>query len=101
MTGVVLVSIYLIVLASFLGLDLVTKVPPTLYGVVLAAVGVLAGTSLVSVVYVAWDGWTGAAVGMAAFGSAGGLVALGQLLRAFNRKSSGKGAESSAAKGAV
>jgi NAD(P) transhydrogenase subunit alpha len=86
MTGVVLVCIYLIVLASFLGWDMITKVPPTLYGVVLAAIGTLAAAGLVSALYVPWDGWTGAAVALASFGAGGGLVALGRLLHPFTKK---------------
>jgi NAD(P) transhydrogenase subunit alpha len=48
MTGAVLIAIYLLALALFLGLDIVARVPPTLYAVVLAGLGALAGVALLA-----------------------------------------------------
>jgi len=39
MTGAVLIAVYLLTLAWFLGLDVVRKVPPTLYGAMAAGIG--------------------------------------------------------------
>ena len=47
MTGAVLGAIYLLALAVFLGLDIISKVPPTLYALVLAGLGMLSAVSLV------------------------------------------------------
>ncbi len=87
MTGALLVSIYLIVLAGFLGLDMLAKVPQTLYGVVLAAIGTLSAVALVAALYIEWNGLAGAAVALASAGAVGGLVGLGQFLRVFRKKS--------------
>jgi NAD(P) transhydrogenase subunit alpha len=47
MTGGLLISLYLFTLAAFLGMDVIRKVPPTLYGALAAAVGAAAALAVV------------------------------------------------------
>ncbi len=90
MTGVALVALYLVALSAFLGLDLLKKVPPSLYGLVLAALGGIAAVSVVGALcLVAPDAAPAAGVlgrlGLGAGITAGvaGTVAIGRLLGAF------------------
>ncbi len=46
MTGGLLISLYLFTLAGFLGLDVIRKVPPTLYGALAAVLGATAALSV-------------------------------------------------------
>jgi NAD(P) transhydrogenase subunit alpha len=96
MTSVVLVSLYFIALTTFLGLDILGKVPATRYALVLAALGTLSAVVMVGALYLparatasssmgASLGYAAAGVGALAAGA--GLGSLGRLLRAFARKS--------------
>ena len=94
MTGVLLVSLYFIALTAFLGLDILAKVPATMYALALAALGTLSAVSLVGALYVIAQTTEPASGGLgmvAIFGSAvaagAGLASIGRLLRAFARKS--------------
>jgi NAD(P) transhydrogenase subunit alpha len=89
-TAVLLVSVYLFALACFLGLDVLGKVPPNLYAVVLAGVGALAGvTVVVGLSFEPAVAGAGPArlwqlgVGCAAAAVGGGLVAVARLARGF------------------
>ena len=97
MTAAVLVAIYLVALSCFLGLDIISKVPPTLYAVVLAGLGALAAVSLVGGFHLLA---TGSARGhaellgrvalcLAAGAAVGGVVAIGRMLTAFDRRKGG------------
>ncbi|HEX7500095.1 MAG TPA: proton-translocating transhydrogenase family protein [Polyangia bacterium] len=46
MTGGLLISFYLFTLAGFLGLDVIRKVPPTLFGALAAVLGAAAALSV-------------------------------------------------------
>ncbi len=91
MTAVLLVAVYFLALTTFLGLDIISRVPPTLYALVLAGLGALTAIGLVGAFQVAaLPG--GDAVGTWASGLVGasagaGLVSVGRLLRANARKS--------------
>jgi NAD(P) transhydrogenase subunit alpha len=50
MTGGLLISLYLFTLAGFLGLDVIRKVPPTLYGALAAVLGAAAALSVAAAV---------------------------------------------------
>jgi H+-translocating NAD(P) transhydrogenase subunit alpha len=89
-TTVVLASIYLLALSVFLGLDIISKVPPTLYGVVLAGLGTLSAVSLAGALHLAVrsgaatpDPLSLVAIALAGASAGGGLMAMGRLLRAF------------------
>jgi hypothetical protein len=74
---VVLVSIYLFVLAAFVGLDVISKVPPAAYGLMVAVLGLLTAfgaIGLVGPVAASLEGNTGQ---LAAAGTVLGGVALG------------------------
>lgn len=88
MTGALLIAVYLIALAGFLGLDIVARVPATLWGPTLAALGALAGVTLVGAVELLGTpagggtlGWL--AVGLGAAATSGGAVASWRLLSAY------------------
>jgi hypothetical protein len=93
MTAVVLVSCYFVALATFLGLDIISKVPATLYPLVLAALGTVAAVSVVGGVLVASRatvpasgalGAAAAAVGAAAAGA--GLASLARVVKPHLRR---------------
>jgi hypothetical protein len=96
MTGVLLVSLYFIALTAFLGLDILGKVPATMYALALAALGTLSAVVIVGALYLPAHshtspslgcslGYTGAGVGALAAGA--GITSLGRLLRVHARKS--------------
>ena len=94
MTGVLLVSLYFIALTAFLGLDILSKVPATMYALALAALGTLSAVAIVGALYVTMRAAspTSSALGLAAAGlgavaAGAGLASLGRLARAFARKS--------------
>lgn len=93
MTPLLLASLYLLALTFFLGLDIVSKVPATMYALVLAALGGLAAVSLVAAIHgaVSLATASGGVLGLAATALAGAclggaLVAVERLLAAFRRK---------------
>jgi hypothetical protein len=96
MTGVLLVSLYFIALTAFLGLDILGKVPATMYALVLAALGGLSAVVMVGALYVPARA-TGlssvgpllgyAAAGVGAIAAGAGLGSVGRLVKAFARKS--------------
>ena len=94
MTGVLLVSLYFIALTAFLGLDILSKVPATMYALAVAALGTVSAVAIVAALYVpVRDPAPGSeqlslvAAGLAAVVAGAGLASLGRLLRAFARKS--------------
>jgi NAD(P) transhydrogenase subunit alpha len=93
MTGALLIAIYLLALALFLGLDIVARVPPTLVAVVLAGLGALAGVSLLAGVRLAGDPAGGVpllsylATALGAAAAVGGALAAGRSLGTLARRS--------------
>jgi len=93
MTSGLLISLYLFTLAAFLGLDVVRKVPPTLYGALAAGMGAAAAIVLVLTLFAAGAlaagplpvGTVGSLVTVAVIaataGVTGGLVRLWRLLQ--------------------
>ena len=93
MTAGLLLSVYLAALAAFLGLDILSKVPATMYALVLAALGAVCAVALVGSFHLdaqatsensASLATAAAVLGGAAAG--GGLVAARRLARAFVSK---------------
>jgi H+-translocating NAD(P) transhydrogenase subunit alpha len=96
MTGVLIVSLYFIALTAFLGLDIISKVPATMYALVLATLGTLAAVIIVGAVSVTAQSrsplGTGlglVATGVAAVAAGAGLGAMGRLLQPFLKKGRG------------
>jgi NAD(P) transhydrogenase subunit alpha len=97
MTSVLLVSLYFIALTAFLGLDILSKVPATMYALVLAALGTLSGVAIVGALYVtvratspASSGLGLAAAGLGAVAAGAGLTCMGRLLKVFTIKRAGR-----------
>jgi len=93
MTAVLLVSLYFIALTAFLGLDILSKVPATMYALVVAALGTLSAVAVVGALYVtvratssAANGLGLASAGLGAFAAGAGLTSIGRLLKAFTTK---------------
>lgn len=86
MTSGLLISLYLFTLSAFLGLDVIRKVPPTLYGALAAGMG--AGSAVVLVLALPAASARGVAsplgavaVMVATAGVTGGLVRLWRFLQ--------------------
>jgi NAD(P) transhydrogenase subunit alpha len=77
MTPVLLVSCYFVALAAFLGLDILSKVPATLYPVVLASLGAVCGVVLVGGWLVATRAPVAASAGLGTAAAALGAAAAG------------------------
>jgi hypothetical protein len=91
-TPLLLFALYILALGAFLGLDIISRVPPTLYAVTLSGLGTLCAVVLVGVFGTA-AGQSGAlmtavSAGMAGVTAGAGLEALGRLLQ--GRKKHGK-----------
>jgi hypothetical protein len=93
MTTVLLVSLYFMALTAFLGLDILSKVPATMYALALAALGTLSAVAVVGALYVTVratssteSGLGLAAAGVGAVAAGAGLTSIGRLLRAFTTK---------------
>lgn len=93
MSAVVLVSLYFVALSAFLGLDILGKVPATLYPLVVAALGTVSAVGLVGALAVAvrstsrtGDALAIAAGACGALAAGAGLASLGRLARAVARK---------------
>lgn len=90
MTGVLIVSLYFIALTAFLGLDIISKVPATMYALVLATLGTLTAVIVVGAAQVTalatsalGSGLGLAAAGVGAAAAGAGLGAMGRLLAPF------------------
>lgn len=93
MTGVLLVSLYFIALSAFLGLDILGKVPATMYPLVLTALGAISAVGLVGALFITSRSTSSttnalglAAAGLAAAAAGAGAVAIGRLVSGFARK---------------
>lgn len=92
MTEVLLISVYLFALAAFVGLDVISKAPPAIYGVMIALLGLLTafvGIGAIGSVSAETSelgsqlAMAGAALGGVALG--GGLAVLGKTLGVFQK----------------
>jgi NAD(P) transhydrogenase subunit alpha len=88
MTGGLLIALYLFTLAGFLGLDVIRKVPPTLYGALATCMGATAAIAVAVALPAAGAAGQGAttilsvaAVAVATAGVVGGLLRAKRALR--------------------
>ncbi|MFW6084864.1 MAG: NAD(P) transhydrogenase subunit alpha [Gemmatimonadota bacterium] len=92
MSGTILVSVYVFVLAMFTGFEVITKVPPTLHTPLMSGANAISGISIVGALVIAGSG-EGAlftAIGTAALIAAtinvvGGFLVTDRMLQMFRR----------------
>jgi H+-translocating NAD(P) transhydrogenase subunit alpha len=106
MTGGLLVSVYMFVLAAFLGFELISKVPPTLHTPLMSGANAMSGITMVgalSLVAVA-DPSIGTYFGVAALALAtinvvGGFLVTDRMLGTFGSRSGRAGSAPAGGKG--
>ena len=88
MTGGLLISLYLFTLAAFLGLDVIRRVPPTLYGALATVIGASAALAVAIALAAATVAGkstptilAAAAVAIGTCGAVGGLLRGRRMLR--------------------
>jgi H+-translocating NAD(P) transhydrogenase subunit alpha len=92
-TGELLVSIYVFVLAAFLGFELITKVPPTLHTPLMSGANAMSGITIVGALGLAavsdlnWaTGFAVAALVLATINVVGGFLVTDRMLGEFGDK---------------
>jgi H+-translocating NAD(P) transhydrogenase subunit alpha len=102
-TGELIVSVYVCVLAGFLGFELISKVPPTLHTPLMSGANAMSGVTIVgalSLVAVADAGlgtWFGvAALALATVNVVGGFLVTDRMLGTFSRGAAGGQGETAA-----
>ena len=101
MMGPLLVSIYVFVLAMFVGFEVITKVPPTLHTPLMSGANAISGITIVGALYVAqtaeptMSNILGAfAIALATVNVIGGFLVTDRMLAMFRtRKKPAAGAE--------
>ena len=90
MTGGLLISLYLFTLAGFLGLDVIRKVPPTLYSALAAVLGAAAALSVAAAVAASMAGGRNSAAILSAvavaIGTTGVVAGLWRAKRMLHRR---------------
>ncbi len=93
MTGTLLVSVYVFVLAMFTGFELITKVPPTLHTPLMSGANAISGISIVGALLIAGTGQSTAltvigfvAVVLATINVVGGFLVTDRMLQMFKRR---------------
>lgn len=91
--GPLLVGLYVLVLAVFVGFELISKVPPTLHTPLMSGANAISGITVVGALYAATtaDPQAGTLLGALAIGLAtvnvvGGFLVTDRMLRMFGRK---------------
>lgn len=92
MTGHILISIYIFVLAIFVGFEVITKVPPLLHTPLMSGSNAISGITLVGSLIAAGAGHTGTstvlglvAVIFATINVVGGFLVTDRMLERFKR----------------
>ena len=92
MTGTILISVYVFVLAMFVGFEVITKVPPTLHTPLMSGSNAISGISIVGVLVIAGmgQGTMFDIIGMVAVIAAtlnvvGGFMVTDRMLQMFRR----------------
>ncbi|MEE8573150.1 MAG: NAD(P) transhydrogenase subunit alpha [Gemmatimonadota bacterium] len=92
MTGTILISVYVFVLAMFVGFEVITKVPPTLHTPLMSGSNAISGISIVGGLVIAGmgQGTMFDIIGMVAVIAAtvnvvGGFMVTDRMLRMFRR----------------
>jgi NAD(P) transhydrogenase subunit alpha len=92
--GELLIGVYVFVLSSFVGFEIITKVPPTLHTPLMSGANAISGITVVGALYVAAtsDSPTAsallgcAAVAMATINVVGGFMVTDRMLGMFSKK---------------
>jgi NAD(P) transhydrogenase subunit alpha len=94
MSGTILVSVYIFVLAMFTGFEVITKVPPTLHTPLMSGSNAISGISIVGALVIAGlgEGLLFSIIGTVALVAAtinvvGGFMVTDRMLRMFRRDS--------------
>ena len=92
MTGTILISVYVFVLAMFVGFEVITKVPPTLHTPLMSGSNAISGISIVGALVIAGmgEGLLFDVVGVVAVVAAtinvvGGFMVTDRMLQMFRR----------------
>ena len=92
MTGTILISVYVFVLAMFVGFEVITKVPPTLHTPLMSGSNAISGISIVGALVIAGmgAGTMSDVIGMVAVVAAtvnvvGGFMVTDRMLQMFRR----------------
>ena len=93
MMGPLLISIYVFVLAIFVGFEVITKVPPTLHTPLMSGANAISGITLVGSLYAAKTGEVTVsnllgclAIVLASINVVGGFLVTDRMLRMFGKK---------------
>jgi NAD(P) transhydrogenase subunit alpha len=93
MMGPLLISIYVFVLAIFIGFEVITKVPPTLHTPLMSGANAISGITLVGSLYAAKTGEVTVsnllgclAIVLASINVVGGFLVTDRMLRMFGKK---------------
>ncbi len=93
MKGTLLVSIYIFVLAVFVGIEVITKVPPLLHTPLMSGSNAISGITLVGAVTAAGSGYSTLstifgvlAVIFATINVVGGFMVTNRMLKMFTKK---------------
>ena len=96
MSGTILVSVYIFVLAMFTGFEVITKVPPTLHTPLMSGSNAISGISIVGALVIAGlgEGLLFSIIGTVALVAAtinvvGGFLVTDRMLRMFRRDTGG------------
>lgn len=96
MIEILLISLTIFVLATFVGFEVITKVPPTLHTPLMSGSNAISGITLVGAIVVAGRGggtlaiFLGtAAVALATINVVGGFLVTDRMLRMFRREDQG------------
>jgi H+-translocating NAD(P) transhydrogenase subunit alpha len=92
-TELIIFSIYVFVLAVFIGFEVISKVPPLLHTPLMSGANAISGITLVGSLVIAGGGHTGlatvlgtVAVAFATINVVGGFMVTDRMLEMFNRK---------------
>jgi NAD(P) transhydrogenase subunit alpha len=93
MMGPLLISIYVFVLAMFVGFEVITKVPPTLHTPLMSGANAISGITLVGSLYAAKTGEVTVsnvlgcvAIVLASINVVGGFLVTDRMLKMFGKK---------------
>ena len=91
--GPLLIGLYVLVLASFVGFELIRKVPPTLHTPLMSGANAISGITILGALVAAQGGeatisnvLAAAAIALAMINVVGGFLVTDRMLRMFRRK---------------
>ena len=93
MTGSLLIGVYIFVLASFVGFEIINKVPPTLHTPLMSGANAISGITIIGAFEAAQTGATSvanilgaAAVALATINVVGGFMVTDRMMAMFDKK---------------